>query len=70
VGLKEALAAPAFGAGLRSNPTMRGRLNKQVLGCGSRVISKIFGKVTVTDADLTLTKKRWCSALTSGIETL
>jgi hypothetical protein len=86
--LKEALAALVFGAGLcsdptmrgrrlpirlplaslliGSDPTMRGRLNSGfwVVGHGS---STKFGKVTVTDAELTLTKKRRCSALTLGI---
>jgi hypothetical protein len=52
-----------------SDPTMRGRLDSRfwVAGHGS---STKFGKVTVTDAELTLTKKRRCSALTLGIETL
>jgi hypothetical protein len=48
-------------------PDHEGTIKQRVLGCGSRVISKIFGKVMVTDADLTLTKKRWCSALTLRI---
>ena len=45
-------------AAILFRPDHEGTIKQRVLSCGSRVISKIFGKVMVTDADLTLTKKR------------
>ena len=46
-----------------------GRLNGGLWVAGHGASTKL-GKVTVTDADITSTKKRRCYALTLGIETL